>query len=94
MKKGEAVEEPEDRRGYGPGVGDGSDREGGAEPCSCTERNWRCDNFALMIGRNHLTGNVGVVGTWTAYALDRKAVNEQMLSVGDYEKECVGGTSS
>jgi hypothetical protein len=39
------------------------------------------------------------VGTWTAYALDRKVVNEQMPNGGSYEeemkgKECVVGTPS
>ena len=38
-EKGEIAEKHEDRKGYGPGAGDGSDQTGGAEPCSCTERN-------------------------------------------------------
>jgi len=83
-KKGEAVEKPEGRKGYGPGAGDRSDRNRAAEPCSCTERNWCCDNVALMIGRNQLTGNAHAAGTWAAYALDRKAVNEQMPNGGSY----------
>jgi hypothetical protein len=95
-KKGKAGEKAEDRKGC---AGDRSDRDGGAEQCSCTERNWRCDNVALMVGRNRLTENVHVVGTWTAYALDRKVVNEQMPNGGGYEeetegRECVVGTPS
>ena len=70
------MEKPEDRKGYGPSAGGRSDRGGGAEPYSCTERDWRYDNAALMIGRNLLTGNVRiVVGTLIPYALDRKLVS-------------------
>jgi len=93
------VENPEDRKGYGPSAGGRSDRGGGAEPYSCTERDWRYDNAALLIGRNPLTGNVRIVGTLTVYALDRKVVNGQMPDGGGYGKEMKGkervvGTSS
>lgn len=93
------MEKPEDRKGYGPSAGGRSDRGGGAEPYSCTERDWRYDNAALLIGRNLLTGNVRIVGMLTAYALDRKVVNGEMPDGGGYGREMKGkervvGTSS
>jgi len=51
-----------------------------------------------MIGHSHLTGNVRVVGTWAAHALDRKVVNEWTPNAESCEemkgKDCTAGTSS
>jgi hypothetical protein len=88
--EGESKGRLEDREGHGLHAGSRSDRDGGAESCSCTERNLRCDNAVLKCGRNRPTGNDRVAGTWTAYGLDRKVVSEWVSYGGSHGKEVKG----